>query len=71
MAAALFMASLLPLGWSGGRGEDAAFVVQNEMKITQWKKERRGGGYKPNFSGMILMQCKVIYIFWAPIKLVC
>lgn len=42
MAAALFMASLLPLGWSGGRGEDAAFVVQNEMKITQWKKERGG-----------------------------
>lgn len=40
MAAALFIASLLPPGRSGGRGEDAAFVVQNEMKITQWGKKK-------------------------------
>lgn len=54
-----------------GRGEDAALVVRNEMKITQWKKNTRASGYKPNFSGVILIQCKVIYIFWAPIKHVC
>lgn len=58
-------ASLLLPDWEG-RG----FVVQNEMKITQWGKKKKEG-YKPNFGGTILMQCKVIYIFCAPITHVC
>lgn len=61
---------LLPSPSAGAKGGE--FIAQKEMKITQRReRERKKEGYKANFSGTILMQCKVIYVFCAPIKHVC
>jgi len=66
-------AASLMLPSSSAVSKGGEFIAQKEMKITQRRERERKKKeeYKANFSGTILMQCKVIYVFCAPIKHVC